>query len=221
MIHLAFKGATGALLAALVGCNQEPLAFLPHPIPVGFDRVDVLDADAVDLDRNGPMDIVALTAEGFRYLELAEGRYTDRTGGTALGKVEAAEAMYRDGHDYVLQRGDDLVRLEYSGIGSWHEVDDPVEGFEPAPTVEVAADLDGDGTEDRARLVGDRIVIELSRGGRWLDVTTLVAADGLRLPKPGRRLRAADLDGDGHVDLLVVGGRLIALMNNGGELTRP
>ena len=212
---------TGALLTALVGCGQEPLAFLPRPIRVGYDRVEILDADVVDLHHDGNKGIVVLTAEGFRYLEQVDGKFVDRTSGTALDKLAAADAMHPDGEHYVLQRGDAFTRLEYSGIGTWHEVDTPMQGFEPAPRLLVVADLDGDGIDDRAQLIDERVLIEFSRGGQWLDVTALVAADAVSLPATGHRLIAADLDHDGHVDLLLVGGRLIALMNNGGELLRP
>jgi len=209
-----------AVLALLaVACGSDPLLFAPKAIPVGYDRVPVIDADAVDIDRDGDADIVAMTTDDLRFLEFVDGRYVDATAATALGKVAAAEAMHRDGDDYVLRRDGAWVRLGYSGIGSWHESDVPVpDDFEPEPALEVRADLDGDGVPDRARLDGRRVIVELDRGGALVDVTARVGARGLALPVDGRRIRAADLDGDGDVDLLVVGERLFALWNNGGAV---
>ncbi len=208
-----------ALALLAVACGRDPLVFSPRSIPVGYDRAPVVDADARDVDGDGDADVVAATTEDFRYLEWVDGKHVDATAATALGKVAAAEAMHRDGDDYVLRRDGAWVRLEYSGIGSWHETDAPVDAdYEPEPALEARADLDGDGVPDRARLDGRRVLVELRRGDAWVDVTAEVGARGLALPVDGTRLRAADLDGDGDVDLLVVGQRLYALWSNGGAV---
>ena len=54
--------------------------------------------------------------------------------------------------------------------------------------------------------------------GNWIDITNRIGADGVRLPVPGRRLCAADIEGDGDIDLVLVGGGLFTLLNNGGRL---
>ena len=206
------------LLMTLIRCGQDPLAFAIEPIPVGYDRAEVLDADIVDIDNDGDSDLVAATTADLRYLEFSEGRYSDMTAGTALGKVSAVEAVHRDGHDYIVKRGNELSRLEYSGIGTWRESEEAVENFESEPMLEARADFDLDGQSDRAQIINNTLLIEFAHGDTWTDVTSQVAVDGLMLPRPGRRIRAADLEGDGDMDLIVVGGRMFRLINNGGKL---
>jgi len=208
------------LLMTLVRCGKDPLAFAIEPIPVGYDRAEVLDADAIDIDNDGDSDLVAATAADLRYLEFSEGRYSEMTAGTGLAKVSAVETMHRDGNDYIVKRGNELSRLEYSGIGTWRESEDAVENFNPEPMLEARADFDLDGQIDRAQIINNTLLVELAHGDTWIDVTSRVAVDGLMLPKPGRRIRAADLEGDGDMDLIVVGGRLFRLINNGGKFAQ-
>jgi hypothetical protein len=208
------------MLLALAGCGDAPpLAFQPRQIPVGYDAADMLDVDALDHDGDGDADLVCATSADFRYLEFADQRYADATAGTRLGDLEPAELMHPDGDDYILRRGQTLSRLEYSGIGTWEEVAGPVPDESPPAGLVVQADLDGDGHVDRVSLDGTSLHVEVWRApDRWVDVSAQVGAASLFLPKPGTRVCAADMEGDGDIDLFVVGKRLYVLINNGGPL---
>jgi len=201
------------------GCGGDaPLAFQAFPIPVGYDAADMRDVDPVDHDGDGDTDLVCATAADFRYLESVDKRFTDATTSTGLGKLAPVDALHRDGDDYILRRGADLSRLVYSGIGTWEEQPGPVPDSAPPAGLSVEVDLDGDGRPDRARIEGASVRVEVSRGGEWVDVSAQVGADSLFLPRPGTRICAADLEGDGDIDLFVVGQRLFVMINNGGRL---
>ncbi|HTE06488.1 MAG TPA: FG-GAP-like repeat-containing protein [Planctomycetota bacterium] len=216
-----------ALVLGLAACGGPlPLALVPTPVPIGHDGFTVHDAVLVDLDHDGDMDIVASTEPGLRYLRAEGGRWTDETLGTALEQVAPVTRLQLDGADLLCQRGADIVRLKWSGIGSWHEVPAAQPASMPQefapPERAVEADLDGDGIVDRASLAGRGVRIERrDAAGGLHDVTSAVAADALPLRADGVRLYAADLDGDKDTDLLAVGDRLMVFLNNGGRLTEP
>ncbi len=215
--------ATLALAALATSCGSEPpLAFSPRPVKVKHDGFEVLDAVLLDPDHDGDMDIVAVTSEGLRYLKFDRTWWDERTLGTKLEQVAPGERLDLDGMDLLLQRGPETVRLVYSGIGSWSEAapDETQTTSLPDPQSALAAqaDFDGDGRTDTARLDGRRVLVSLrAPDGSLHDATSEVRADGLTLQGPGRRLWAADLEGDGDVDLLLVGGRIAVLLNNGGH----
>ena len=202
-----------ALAALALACGGGDPVYVVEPIPVGYDASPTIDADVVDHDGDGDGDILAATEADLRYLEFHDGKYRDNTQATALNKVPAVQRLCPEGPDYILVRPAGMSRLVYSGIGSWHEEPGPVPAEAPAPVLAVEADLNGDGLPDRARLVGRGLQVEFQReGGRYEDVSAATGADGLYLPRDGTRLVAADLDGDGDMDLLTVGGRLVALV---------
>jgi|GEM_PF-209841 len=234
---------TVALLS--VSCSDVPLGFKGLQIQVAHDGFEVLDAHPVDLDHDGDMDLVVATENDLRYLRHERLRWTDESAGTGLPGLAPAERLRRVGDDFVLERGGKTTRLVYTGIGSWEEQgadssgglqadsnsngDSGRESEAVAPavtstgnatdaTLEIVADLNGDGIDDKAWVADRRVRVAFGdRSGALLDVTHAVGADALKLPAAARRLHAVDIEGDGDLDLFVVAGRLFALLNNGGS----
>jgi hypothetical protein len=221
----AGRGAAGllaawTLLVALPGCGGKPqLAFVPVPIRIGYDAAEVFDAVAVDGDGDGDLDIVAATADGLRYLRNEGGAWSDATAGTALDGVPPVDRVELDGRDLLVSSQGEAFRLAFTGVGSWHAGGAQPPAQLPPLATSVDVELSDDGAIDRASIVGVTVHVQLrDRAGALHDVSTQVASDALPLRAPGRRLIAADLDGDGDFDLLAVGGRLLVLLCNGGEL---
>jgi len=212
-------GLAVLLAAGLSACGgPPPLALSPAPVPIGYDADEVLDVVLLDPDHDHDIDLVAATTQGLHYLTRDHGAWREATAGTALEQAGVARALRADGDDLLLERPDGTrARLQYSGIGSWHAGGEPPAAL-PDASREAAADLDGDGRADRAEL-DDRVVRVLlaDAAGRLCDMTREVGADTLSLRGKGHSLYAADLDGDGHTDLLAVGGRIMALISNGGR----
>ena len=220
VIALASLGAL-ATLGALGGCGGRPaLAFTPVPIRIGHDAAQVFDAVAIDADGDGDLDLVAATTDGLRYLRCDDGAWSDATPGSALDTLTRVfDRLELDGRDLLAGGGGGApVRLAFSGVGSWHEGGAAPESL-PQCGTSVDVDLSGDGSIDRASIIGPIVRVELrDRAGGLHDVTTAVASDALKLRGAGRRLLAGDLDGDGDIDLLAVGERLLVLRSNGGTL---
>jgi hypothetical protein len=221
VVALASLGAL-ATLGALGGCGGRPaLAFTPVPIRIGHDAAQVFDAVAIDADGDGDLDLVAATSDGLRYLRCDDGAWSDATPGSALDALTRVfDRLELDGRDLLAGGGGGgaPVRLAFSGVGSWHEGGAAPESL-PQCGTSVDVDLSGDGSIDRASIIGPIVRVELrDRAGGLHDVTTAVASDALKLRGAGRRLLAGDLDGDGDIDLLAVGERLLVLRSNGGTL---
>lgn len=211
-------------LLALMGCNNRPvLSFRVLHVAVGHDQFEVLDVALVDPDHDGDLDLVVATDNDLRYLRHERGAWQNGTAGTGLDRVAPVQRLHRLGTSLLAERNGTLVLLSASEIGTWSEQSEgPVPAIEPVVDTELLLDLDGDGNDERVRLAERRLTVESSSpGGDWRDVTALCGADSLLLPAPGRRLLSGDLNGDGQVDLAVVGGRLFVLLGNGGTLAAP
>jgi hypothetical protein len=215
---------------AATGCSRpKTLSFVPQLAPVNHDAEEVLDLAVVDVEDDGVLEIVACRPDGLYLLRLRDGRWQDATPGTGLDRIAPVDALVAVGRDLVATREGRSVHLLASDIGTWAEMspvgDDggaaasPTEAAPGTGPVQVDIDLNGDGALDRA-VVDGRIVRVLLRdmAGRLDDVTTIVASDALPLRASGRRILAADLDGDGDIDLVATGGRILILLSNGGAL---
>lgn len=209
-------------LLLLAACGADPLVLRPTPVPIGYDHEDVHGLVPLDLDRDGDTDFVAAVDSGLRYLAFDAGRWSDATPGTALERAGVARALASDGEDLLLERPDgSLARLRHSGIGSWQEGGTPPAALPPAPLA-VEADLDGDGRPDRAELDGTRLRVLLAGpDGALRDASAALGVGALPLRGAGRALFARDLDGDGRMDLLAHGTRVMAWFGNGGVAPPP
>ncbi|MFT7461784.1 MAG: hypothetical protein ACI9EF_000118 [Pseudohongiellaceae bacterium] len=220
------------LLVALLlttACSETPLGFKAVHIKVAHDGFAVMDAHPVDLDHDGGMDLVVATENDLRYLRHERLRWIDESAGTGLPGIAPAESLLREGNDFVLQRDGQLTRLVYSGIGSWEEqgggaseprgapVPGIVSSMDKPPTL--FADLNGDGINDKAWIAQRSVHLALGDDtGTFHDVSHVTGTDALALTAASTRLHAVDLEGDGDLDLLLVAGRLFALLNNGGSV---
>jgi len=218
---LPCTSAAALALVLLTGsCGGRPaLVLLPQPVPIGHDAFEVRDVAAVDVEGDGDLDLVAASAAGLHYLRHEGRTWSDETPGTGLDRVAVVDRLEVAQRDLLFERGDEAGRLVWSGIGSWSEQLEDRPQRLPPPSLSVEADLDGDGGLDRAWIEGRHVRVALrDLTGVLVDVTTEVASDALPLAGPGRRLQVADVDADGDLDLLAVGGRLMVLINNGGRL---
>lgn len=219
-------------VALFTGCSEPPLTFTPRILEVGYNA-EVIDAIPVDLDGDGDIDLLVSLKTGLRYMRFDEGMWTDQTPGTGLASVP--EAYHGSS---ILTVGDDLflppkgesdpaassLHLKYTGIGSWDALEGPPAGTlsGPLPSQEAAADFNRDGLEDRAVLDrGQLRFFFATNAGEWWDVSNLIGADALRLPDETRSVHTDDVDGDGDIDVLVIGKRVVALLSNGGDFDFP
>jgi hypothetical protein len=211
------RSASLALLLLAACGDPPPLALLPSPVRIGYDAEAVLGLVPLDPDHDGDTDLVALLDSGLRYLSFRDGGWHDETPGTALEQAGTARRLAPDGMDLLLERPDGtLARLQYTGIGSWKSGGEAPAALPDAPRV-AETDLDRDGRPDRAELDGRRVRV-LLRGadGALRDATTALGADALALRGEGQALFACDVDGDGDIDLLAAGERVMAWISNGG-----
>jgi hypothetical protein len=207
-----------ALSLSAVGCGEDRLSFRVLHVKVAHDGFEVLDVALMDAEGDGDLDLVVATEHDLRLLRFDRGGWSDASAGSGISQVPAVQRVHADGRDLLVERDGKLRRLVGSAVGTWQEAADDEQGPAPGASPVALADLDGDGLDERITLDGQTLRVERRTESGWRDLTAATGADGLALPGPGTRLLAGDLDGDGHLDLAVVGRRLFALLSNGGAL---
>ncbi len=212
-----------SLLPPLTPAPPETLPFLSS------QQGSVLDLLVQDFDRDGDQDLAVAHAEGVAWFDnLRQGRFADRTAAAGLDaagnrsiRTLAAGDLDNDGYPELIAAGE---RLEI-----WHNDREGV--FTPARITGLATaergrltavtvfDADNDGRLDLAVGAVQGVSIYTQKATAAAGGFTFEAKDLVGLPAaPVFRLRAADLDADGDLDLLAAGaGGLARLTNDGGN----
>ena len=205
--------------------------------PVGakmLPKLSAADARALvasDLDRDGDLDLLRVAPQGLLWLDnLRQGKLADRSadGGLARaagGRAAVAADLDGDGYPDLVVAGDGVAFLHnvtsLHNRGGRFQPWNVVAGFPagPAWSAAVAFDADNDGRLDVA-LAGDpgssgapSVAVAGQRDG---DRFAPIPVEGA--PAAVTALAAADLDGDGDLDLVAAGpAGLHRLENRGGD----
>lgn len=226
-----FLGATGKTPSRIL-FGDGALGFTPSPgaLPVLFGAEQT--AIAVDLDDDADLDLVSVgaarTSDGapgvILLLNDGSGRFTNVTserlpGGAFNAAGVAAGDVDGDGHMDLFFAGDAEASRLYLGDG--HGVfqrsgpDALPHDLTPGAGIPALGDLDGDGSLDiYLPTSGQDRVFSNDGTGRFVDLTDLRLGPDATA---GRSAVLADLDLDGHLDVVVVArpGGLRVLHNDG------
>ena len=199
--------------------------------PVGTAAGSVTSLAAADVDGDGDLDVVAglaFSGEVVWFENDGGGGFTDQSVGTAAGSARSLAAADVDGDGDL----DVVAGLRSSGAGSsggvvWFE-NDGDGGFTGQPAITTAdrvlslaaADVDGDGDLDVVAGLDDfasggirGVLWFMNDGGGGFTQRTVDADAGL-----AESLAAADVDGDGDLDVVVGlsrGGGVVWYANDG------
>ncbi|HEX9800992.1 MAG TPA: FG-GAP-like repeat-containing protein [Thermoanaerobaculia bacterium] len=180
----------------------------------------VRDLRASDLDRDGALDLVAVTAGGVVWLR---NRWQGELAGEAapLAAAAGAEAVLaadlgQDGMPELVLAGEQGIALLTRRSGRYEAVARPLPEAARRPFRGlIAADFDNDGRLDLAAAGAGGIAALAQRDGTFASLAIAGA------PAAAAALAAADLDGDGDLDLVVGGSEgLHLLTNEGGHRNR-
>lgn len=202
-LDLALAGADGLRLFV----NASDGSFFPAD---GWPEVTAPGTDlvAVDFDGNGAVDLAMATGSGptERIENQRAGhfeRLSDPPGPWPAATVILADDLDNDGSPDAVLVGRDGVRLVFDGVAQ------PIRHLDDFNASAAALiDYDADGWLDLVLSgvdgAGEGRLVLLRNGGRehWTDVTETCALSALTLPAAAALL-AADVDGDGDVDLLL------------------
>ena len=210
-------------------CAADPEYGFAETIPIPAEGF----AGAVfgDMDDDGDDDLFVFGSAGGRLLRNeGGGRFADATeqsGVRLLGPVRAAawvDADHEGDLDLIAASADRLALFRNNGGGAFQELR-AAEGGSAGPPWEADAyfalgDFDGDIDVDLAAFPVDGAprLFRNDRLNRWTDIS---AESGLAELPAGGLPTAADLNGDGAVDLLILSGaRAEIALNRGGRFQR-
>ncbi len=179
---------------------------------------------ASDLDRDGDLDLVVAHAKGITWLDnLRQNKFADRTAVSGLAKSGPAVGIASA--DLDNDGFPDLIAAGPAGLQAWHNRRGtfepwPLPGLpgKPAFSDVLAFDADNDGRLDLAAAgpVPAGIIVLGQRGAPDSPSFEALAVEGA--PASAAVLAAADLDGDGDLDLVAAGpAGLHRLDNDGGN----
>lgn len=180
--------------ACVVRCRDVDLA-APAAFPEPCNHISPGSLIAVDLDQDGADDfvrvcadnlVVALTRDGGRRFERSVVPYSTNGphGQVSVGDLDG------DG-DLDLTWPDEVLRNDGAGRVSLVE---PPHSYE---RIAIAADLDGDGIDDRV-IAGNRLALSRALGGMQFEAPVEIDDAYPQL------ITAADLDGDGRDEVVAV-----------------
>jgi len=207
----------------------------PHISPVGHTPVRLV---AADFNGDGKLDIA--TADGWaRDVMIALG---DGAGNftisnsfhvSGLGHLAVGD-LNKDGKPDIVTANDDyngvpepvptshsLSIAVFYGVGDGHFASGQYMDLGGRPVKPAVADINSDGNLDIATFASNELVLLIGNGaGQFTEVRSPLGAGW---DWPGDRVvRAADLNGDGHLDLVLVGSSVAYMLGDGnGGFTLP
>lgn len=211
LLDAATAGAGDDAIAVLRGKADGSYAAQPA-VPVG-DVPARAALEAGDVDRDGRIDLVTVSATGVRLLKGdGAGGFTASTlaPATLATRVTLADVDLDGLLDLVIGSGQTVVVRRGTGTGSFPVLASAVVG---STVLDLAVrDVDRDGRPDIAASLGAGEVRVLRLTGSVLEPAATVPLDA-----PRDVLTAADLDRDGDPDLIAAGGtRADAVVLRGG-----
>jgi tetratricopeptide (TPR) repeat protein len=192
------------------------------------NTIHCVDVEAVDLDSNGAVDFVA--ARGAEptlvYENLRAGRMApmpEPPGPWPAARRVLANDVNNDGHPDVVLVSETQADILLGQTASRQRIDFAELSVEAAALL----DYDNDGWLDLCGVGKDRDQPGIGRtglwrnngSGTWIDVSAESSLDA-EMPSPMRDVTAADFDGDGDTDLLLLtsDSKLRYLRNDGGHI---
>jgi hypothetical protein len=179
---------------------------------IGFTR----SVAPMDLDSDGDIDFALFDNQDLGIVLQEDGEFVSDSvlpGGFALPPLSSVETIDFNSDqllDLIVGRSVCFLQLT-SGVFAEEPVFAPQACSDPSCINTKLADLDTNGLPDSIYLDGDQFSIHLHRLPHQYDLPIEIA-----LPSPALTFDAADLDRDGHLDLVAVGGSSITVLYQQG-----